>query len=52
MRRALTYLGAVIAGSLLGLGSALYMAGLWPGANALAFGNVDVGGWRAANGST
>ena len=47
MRRALTYLGAVIAGSLLGLGSALYMAGLWPGANALAFGNVDVGGWRA-----
>lgn len=47
MRRALTYLGAVIAGSLLGLGSALYMAGLWPGANTLAFGNVDVGGWRA-----
>jgi hypothetical protein len=47
MRRALIYLGAVIAGSLLGLGSALYMAGLWPGTNTLAFGNVDVGGWRA-----
>jgi hypothetical protein len=47
MWRSLTYLGAVIAGSLLGLGSALYMAGLWPGANTLAFGNVDVGGWRA-----
>jgi hypothetical protein len=47
MWRALTYLCAVIAGSLLGLGSALYMAGLWPGANTLAFGDVDVGGWRA-----
>jgi hypothetical protein len=31
---------------LLGLGSALYIAGLWPGANTLAFGDVDVGGWR------
>jgi hypothetical protein len=46
MWRALTYLCAGLAGSLLGLGSALTMAGLWPGGTTLAFGDVDVGGWR------
>lgn len=47
MRRSLLYLGAVVAGSLLGLGSALWMAGLWPGGRNLVFGDVDVGGWRS-----
>jgi len=47
MRGALRYLGRVVAGSLLGLGSALWLAGLWPEGRSLAFGNVDVGGWRS-----
>ncbi|MCX9148135.1 DUF1214 domain-containing protein [Erythrobacter sp. WG] len=47
MRRALAYLAAVLAGSALGLGSALFMAGLWPPGRNLAFGDVDVGGWRS-----
>jgi hypothetical protein len=47
MRRALTYLLAVVAGSTLGLGSALAMAALWPEGRSLAFGDVDVGGWRS-----
>jgi hypothetical protein len=47
MRRWLSYLGAVVAGSVLGVGSALWMAGLWPEGHNLAFGNVDVGGWRS-----
>ena len=47
MQRWLPYLGAVVAGSLLGLGSALWMAGLWPARGTLAFGDVDVGGWRS-----
>lgn len=47
MRHALTYLAAVIAGLALGLGSALWMAGLWPAGQNMAFGNVDVGGWRS-----
>jgi hypothetical protein len=47
MRRALTYLAAVTAGLALGLGSALWMAGLWPAGQNMAFGNVDVGGWRS-----
>jgi hypothetical protein len=47
MRRFLAYLLAVVAGCAAGLGSALWAAGLLPGANALAFGNVDVGGWRS-----
>jgi hypothetical protein len=47
MQRSLHYLGAVVVGALLGLGSALWMAGLWPGRGTLAFGNVDVGGWRS-----
>ncbi|MEO0057018.1 MAG: hypothetical protein RIT17_455 [Pseudomonadota bacterium] len=47
MLRFLAYLLAMAAGSAAGLGSALWMAGLLPGANTLAFGNVDVGGWRS-----
>lgn len=47
MRRWLSYGAAVIAGALLGLGSALWMAGLWPEGSKLAFGDVDVGGWRS-----
>ncbi|KPQ33057.1 MAG: hypothetical protein HLUCCX21_01970 [Porphyrobacter sp. HL-46] len=47
MRRVLAYLIATLAGAAIGLGSALAMAGLWPGASALAFGNVEVDGWRS-----
>jgi hypothetical protein len=47
MRGALHYLGGVIAGSLLGLGSALWLSGLWPTGRPMAFGDVDVGGWRS-----
>lgn len=54
MRRSLYYLGAVVVGALLGCGSALWLAGLWPAGSNMAFGNVDVGGWRSdfAIGST
>lgn len=47
MRRVGAYLAAVIAGCVLGLASALWMAGLWPEGRSLAFGDVDVGGWRS-----
>lgn len=47
MRRWLAYLLAAAAGCALGLGSALAMAGLWPGSNPLAFGDIDVDGWRS-----
>lgn len=47
MRRAMTYLAAMIAGLALGLGSALWMAGLWPAGQNMGFGNVNVGGWRS-----
>ena len=47
MRRAVTYLGAVVLGCGFGVGSALAMAGLLPSASALAFGNVDVAGWQS-----
>jgi hypothetical protein len=47
MRRAGVYLAAVILGLGLGLGSALWLAGLWPARSTMAFGNVDVGGWRS-----
>ncbi|MFM7347861.1 MAG: DUF1214 domain-containing protein [Erythrobacter sp.] len=47
MRRALVYIVAVLGGCALGLGSALYMAGLWPPGRNMAFGDVDVGGWRS-----
>jgi hypothetical protein len=54
MRRGFVYLAAILTGCALGSGSALWMAGLWPGANTLAFGDVDVNGWRSdfAIGST
>jgi hypothetical protein len=47
MRRVAAYLVAVVAGLGLGLGSALWLAGLWPARSNMAFGNVDVGGWRS-----
>jgi hypothetical protein len=47
MPRVLAYLVAVVTGCALGLGSALALAGLWPGASTLAFGDVDVGAWRS-----
>lgn len=43
----LRYMLAVMIGAAIGLGSALYLAGLWPGAKPLDFGDVDVGGWRS-----
>lgn len=47
MRRALVYILAIVGGCALGLGSAAGMAGLWPGASTLAFGDVEVDGWRS-----
>jgi len=47
IRRAGIYLVAVIAGAILGLGSALWMAGLWPDRSKMAFGDIDVHGWRS-----
>lgn len=47
MRRFLAYMIAVLAGCAIGIGSALAMAGLWPGASPLVFGNVEVDGWRS-----
>lgn len=47
MRRVLAYFAAIVAGTAIGLGSALWLAGLFPGTNTLAFGNVDVQGWRS-----
>lgn len=47
IRRGALYMAAVVAGIALGLGSALWMAGLWPPGRNMAFGDVDVGGWRS-----
>jgi len=47
MRRAFVYLAVAVAGVALGLGSALWLAGLWPAASKMAFGDVNVGGWRS-----
>lgn len=47
MRRMGAYLAAMMAGLAVGLGSALWMAGLWPAGRNMAFGDVDVGGWRS-----
>lgn len=47
MRRMGAYLAAIMAGVAVGLGSALWMAGLWPAGRNMAFGDVDVGGWRS-----
>lgn len=47
MRRTLIYILAIAAGCALGLATAAGMAGLWPGASPLAFGDVEVDGWRS-----
>lgn len=47
MRRVMKYLTMLVAGCALGVGSALWMAGLWPAGRAMTFGDVDVGGWQS-----
>jgi len=39
------YLGVAIIGTALGVGSALYMAGLWSNMRPQDFGDVHIGGW-------
>lgn len=46
-RQIARYAVAALLGLALGLASALYMAGLWPGAKPLDFGNINVGGWHS-----
>lgn len=45
--RGITFLAATIIGVALGIGSALYLSGLWPGVKPLSFGDVNVDGWRS-----
>lgn len=47
VRRFVTYGICALLGIALGLASALWMAGLWPGAKPLDFGDVEVNGWRS-----
>lgn len=47
MGRIATYLFATVIGGALGLASALYFTGLWPGMKPLDFGDVDIDGWRS-----
>ncbi len=47
MRRVAVYLFAVVVGCALGVGSALAMAGLLPGASTMAFGDLNVEGWHS-----
>ncbi|MEE4206316.1 MAG: DUF1214 domain-containing protein [Erythrobacter sp.] len=47
MRAVLRYGLGLVLGLALGIGSALYMAGLWPGTKPLEFGEVEVDGWRS-----
>ena len=41
------YLGSILIGLVIGVGSALYMAGLWPGMKPLDFGDVAIDLWRS-----
>ena len=47
IKRIAAYTLALIIGLVAGPASALYMAGLWPGAKPLDFGDIEVGGWRS-----
>lgn len=47
IKRITAYVLALILGLALGPASALYTAGLWPGAKPLDFGNVEIDGWRS-----
>lgn len=46
-KRLAFYVLAALLGIALGAASALYLAGLWPGAKPLDFGDVEIGGWRS-----
>jgi len=46
-KRIAAYTFALILGLVLGPASALYIAGLWPGAKPLDFGDVLINGWRS-----
>jgi hypothetical protein len=45
MRRLFSFGAAILMGSASGLGSALWLAGLWPAGSSLAFGDVEVDDW-------
>lgn len=47
IRRVAAYGLSALLGLALGIASALYMAGLWPGMKPLEFGDIEVGGWRS-----
>lgn len=47
IKRASLYLLTAILGTALGVSSALYLSGLWPGAKPLDFGDVEIDGWRS-----
>ncbi len=47
LNRAARYGFGALLGIILGGASALYLAGLWPGAKPLDFGNIEVDGWRS-----
>ncbi|MEM6474621.1 MAG: DUF1214 domain-containing protein [Pseudomonadota bacterium] len=47
IKRAAIYIFGAILGIALGIASALYMAGLWPGMKPLDFGDVEINGWRS-----
>ncbi|WP_298336536.1 DUF1214 domain-containing protein [uncultured Erythrobacter sp.] len=47
IKRVGAYALALIIGLIAGPASALYMAGLWPGADPLDFGNIEIDGWRS-----
>lgn len=47
IKRVGAYLLALIIGLIIGPASALYLAGLWPGAKPLDFGDVEIAGWRS-----
>lgn len=47
IKRIAAYALALVLGLILGPASALYFAGLWPGAKPLDFGDVEIDGWRS-----
>lgn len=47
IKRIAAYTLALMIGLVAGPASALYMAGLWPGAKPLDFGDIEIDGWRS-----